>query len=93
MGNSDFYTYMVECADGTLYTGWTTNPQKRLDCHNQGKGAKYTRARRPVTLRALWRFDSKSEAMRFEVELKRLPRQQKLLLAVSQVGLAEFGRT
>ncbi len=80
MAENEFYTYMLECADGTLYTGWTTDPKKRFEQHNLGKGAKYTRARRPVILRAVWAFASKAEAMRFEYELKRLSRSQKLNL-------------
>lgn len=74
MGNEAFFTYMVECADGTLYTGWTTDVEQRLARHNQGKGAKYTRARLPVRLKGFWSFQSKSEAMRFEHQLKQLPR-------------------
>ena len=92
MGNQAFFTYVLECADGTLYTGWTTDPQKRLAQHNQGKGAKYTRTRRPVNIKAVWRFDSKSEAMRFEYHFKRLTREQKLAQVRLQAGLGEFSR-
>jgi len=73
-----FYTYMLQCADGTFYTGWTTNVGKRMLSHNNGKGARYTRNRCPVQLVGVWRFASKSEAMRFEYWLKQLPRQEKL---------------
>lgn len=76
----EFYTYLLECADGTLYAGWTTEPERRLAQHNLGKGAKYTRTRLPVTLQAVWQFDSKPEAMRFEWQLKHLTRTQKLRL-------------
>ncbi len=69
-----FYTYMLECADGTYYTGWTTNVEKRLNTHNEGKGARYTKPRRPVYLKQVWAFDTKSEAMKFEYWIKTLPR-------------------
>jgi putative endonuclease len=75
-----YFTYILECADNTLYTGWTTDVAKRVEAHNKGKGAKYTRTRGPVRLLASWCFDSKSEAMRWEWFIKRLPRPQKLQL-------------
>jgi putative endonuclease len=84
MEQAGFYTYILACADGTLYTGWSTDPGKRLARHNQGKGAKYTRSRLPVALQAVWRFDTKTEAMRFERELKALTRPQKLRLIQAQ---------
>lgn len=74
----DFFTYIVRCADDTLYTGWTNNLEQRLKAHNSGCGAKYTRTRAPVTLIASWGFDSKSEAMRLEYAIKQMPRQAKL---------------
>ncbi len=77
---SSCYTYILECADGTLYTGWTNDIQKRLDIHNSGKGAKYTRARLPVRLLSHWQFESKSEAMKFELELKSMTRKAKIEL-------------
>lgn len=60
------YTYIVECKDGTLYTGWTNNLEKRIADHNSGKGAKYTRARKPVTLVYYETFEAKEEAMKRE---------------------------
>ena len=75
-----FYTYLVECADGTLYCGWTVNIEKRLVAHNAGTGAKYTKTRRPVTLKACWSFDTKQEAQRWEYQVKQLTRAQKLQL-------------
>lgn len=72
-----FYTYVLECADKTYYTGWTTEPERRLAVHNQGRGAKYTRARLPVTMVACWCFASKSEAMKWEHFMKTLPRPHK----------------
>ena len=78
------YTYILECADGTLYTGWTTDPVKRTKDHNQSEtGAKYTRARRPVKLVYYEEFESKQEAMRREYEIKHMPRSKKLALICS----------
>ena len=74
----DFYMYVLECADGTLYTGYTTDVIKRLATHNAGKGAKYTRARLPVNLLYQETFPTKSEAMRAEALFKRKSRQAKL---------------
>ena len=72
------YTYIVQCADGTLYTGWTNCLQKRLKAHNEGKaGAKYTRSKRPVKLVY---YETKEEAMRREYAIKQLTRKQKLNL-------------
>lgn len=75
------YTYIVECADGTLYTGWTTNVQKRVKAHNEEKsGAKYTKAKRPVKLVYYEEYETKEEAMRREYAIKQLTRKQKLEL-------------
>lgn len=75
------YTYIVECADGTLYTGWTTNVQKRVKAHNEEKsGAKYTKAKRPVKLVYYEGYETKEEAMRTEYAIKQLTRKQKLEL-------------
>ena len=75
------YTYIVQCADGTLYTGWTNFLQKRLKAHNEGKaGAKYTRSKRPVKLVYYEGFETKEEAMRREYAIKQLTRKQKLNL-------------
>ena len=72
------YTYMVKCADGTLYTGWTNCLQKRLKAHNEGKnGAKYTKAKRPVRLVYYEGFRTKEEAMRREYQIKQLTREKK----------------
>ena len=75
-----YYAYMVECADGTLYSGFTTNLEKRVAVHNSGKGAKYTRSRLPVKLVYFEVFDSKQEAQRREWQLKQLTRSKKLEL-------------
>ena len=75
-----WYIYILECSDGTLYTGITTDVNRRLSEHNSGKGAKYTKVRRPVTLRALFEAKNRSEASKEEYRIKRLSRQQKLKL-------------
>ena len=75
------YTYMVKCADGTLYTGWTTSVEKRLKAHNEGKaGAKYTRAKRPEELVYYEGYATKEEAMSREYAIKQLTRKEKLAL-------------
>lgn len=75
-----FYAYMLKCSDSTIYTGWTTDLAKRLEAHNSGKGARYTRARLPVELLVSWSFDTKREAMQKEYQLKLLRRSEKLQL-------------
>ncbi len=75
------YVYMVCCANGALYTGYTIDVERRLALHNAGKGGRYTRSHRPVSLVATWTFNSKGEALRAERALKRLPREQKLRMA------------
>ncbi len=71
------YTYILECADGTYYCGWTNDIDKRLRTHNAGKGGKYTRARLPVRLVHLETFPTKEEAMAREWQIKQLKREQK----------------
>lgn len=71
------YVYVVECRDGSLYTGYTTDVDRRIDEHNDGAGAKYTRARRPVELVHVERYESQSAAMSREYEVKQLSRRQK----------------
>ena len=74
------YTYILKCNDGTLYTGWTNNIEKRVSDHNAGKGAKYTKVRRPVELAYFETFDTKEEAMKREYQIKQMKRQDKLKL-------------
>ena len=74
------YTYIVECADGSLYCGWTNNLEKRIADHNAGKGAKYTKTRLPVKLVYYEEFDTKEEAMSREWHIKELSREEKLKL-------------
>lgn len=77
----NYYVYIVICADQTLYTGWTTDLEKRLHAHNHlPKGAKYTKHRRPVVLKYSESFESKSDALKREIEIKKLTRSQKLEL-------------
>jgi len=78
-----FYVYLLRCADGSLYTGYTTDLDARLATHNAGKGAAYTRSRLPVVLVHAEPFATKSEALRREIELKRWPRSRKLALLVA----------
>ena len=73
-----YYIYVVKCKDGTLYTGYTNDVFRRLRVHNEGKGAKYTKARRPVELLYYESFATKSEAMKQEVAFKRKTRIEKL---------------
>ncbi len=74
------YTYILRCADGTLYTGWTNDLEKRLLAHNGGSGAKYTRSRLPVELVYYERYGTKEEAMSREWHIKRMTRPQKMKL-------------
>lgn len=84
------YVYMLNCADGSLYTGWTYDLQTRLERHNQGQGARYTRGRIPVRLVYWETCASKSEALKRELAIKRLKRAQKLdLIAGRQFGTGQ----
>lgn len=85
---SESYVYILRCADGTLYTGWTTDPAARLAAHNgkSGGGAKYTRGRRPCTLVYIERLPDKQAAMRRECEIKRLPRAEKEALCATKAS-------
>ena len=77
------YTYIVTCSDGSLYTGWTNDLTRRLKAHNEGKGAKYTKSRRPVVLAYYEEFSTKEEAMRREWEIKHMTRQEKMRMIPS----------
>ena len=74
----EYYCYIVECADGTFYTGWTTDLEKRVTTHNAGRGSRYTRLRRPVKLVYFENLPDRSKAMRREAQIKRLSRPAKL---------------
>lgn len=82
-----YYVYLLRCADGTLYTGFTNDLARRLAAHNAGRGAKYTRGRRPVELVYWESFSNKSSALRREYAIKQLPRRQKLTLIQSSAPL------
>jgi putative endonuclease len=76
-----YHVYILTCADGSLYTGITTDVERRLHEHNcTSRGAKYTRSRRPVTLAVSWSVADRSAALREEARIKRLTRKQKLEL-------------
>lgn len=75
------YTYLLKCADDTFYCGWTNELDRRIKAHNDGKGAKYTKGRRPVTLAYYEIFETREEAMRREAAIKKLSRKDKLELA------------
>lgn len=77
------WAYLLRCADGSLYAGWTNDLQKRLAAHNAGTGARYTRGRRPVALAWAQGFATKSQAMACEAKLKRLPKAEKEALAAA----------
>ena len=74
------YIYILECSDKSLYCGWTDDIEKRVKTHNEGKGAKYTKARLPVKLVYFEDFSTKSEAMKREVAIKKMNRKDKLKL-------------
>lgn len=81
-----YYTYMLRCEDGSLYTGITTNLSRRFAEHTGagGKGAKYTASRRPVCYEAAWRSASRSEASKLERRIKLLTKQEKESLVRGQ---------
>ena len=80
MINAMHYVYILKCSDDSLYCGYTTDPAKRLSVHNSGKGAKYTRSRRPCELIYSESYDDKSTALKREAAIKRLSREEKLKL-------------
>lgn len=79
------YTYILRCGDGSLYTGWTNNLEKRVKTHNAGKGGKYTATRLPVELVYYETYATKQEAMSREYAIKQLSRKQKLKL-IEKIG-------
>lgn len=80
MNEKKYYTYILRCGDDTLYTGFTTDLEHRLQIHNAGKGAKYTKARLPVEMIYHEEYPTKEEAMRREAAIKKLTRKQKIEL-------------
>lgn len=83
------YVYVVRCANGSLYTGYTKDIEVRIAAHNEGKGGRYTRSHRPVELIATWSFETKREALQIEYRIKQLPRQKKLEL-VQQLDIPKW---
>ncbi|WP_260446372.1 MULTISPECIES: GIY-YIG nuclease family protein [unclassified Nostoc] len=83
-----FYVYLACCANGTLYVGYSQNVEKRIAAHNAGRGGRYTRINRPLTLVATWSFTSRAEAIRMERSLKHLSPEQKLVLASKQTAVS-----
>ena len=77
---AEAFVYLLRCADGSLYCGWTNDLRRRLAAHNAGTGGKYTRSRRPVELVYWEHFATREEAMRREWHIKRLSRAEKLAL-------------
>lgn len=88
------YTYIVKCKDGSLYTGWTNDIERRIKAHNEGKGAKYTKSRRPVKLVYYEEFVTKEEAMRREYAIKHMKRKdkEKVIRAKEEVDKEEVDR-
>ena len=82
--NDVFYIYILKCCDDTLYTGYTNHLEQRITQHNEGKGAKYTRGRLPVALVYFEEYQTKSEAMKREYEIKQLSREEKIKLICDQ---------
>ena len=74
----NWYVYILQCADGTLYTGITNDLDRRLKAHNAGTASKYTRVRRPVAMAHQEETDSKGNALRRELQIKSMSRQQKM---------------
>ncbi len=78
-----FFVYLLECSDGSLYCGYATDIKARIELHNKGRASKYTKSRLPAKLVFLERKKTKSEAMKREAEIKKMPRKEKLELVAS----------
>lgn len=85
-----FYCYLLECNDGSYYTGWTTDPRRRERQHNRGVGSRYTRLKMPVRLVYLEEQPDRSTAQRREIAIKKLSHAQKKALVISQTGSADL---
>jgi len=85
--NGSWFTYLLRCADGKIYTGVTNDLQKRMAAHNKGEASKFTRVRLPVILLAVSRAMTKEDAFRLEYAIKHLPREKKVQALID--GLAE----
>ncbi len=87
MADQSNYVYILLCSDHTLYTGWTNDLESRISSHNAGTGAKYTRTRLPVKLVYCEKLNTKSEALKREIEIKKLSRKKKLELIKSYTAI------
>jgi putative endonuclease len=87
----EYFVYLACCANGTFYVGYTRNVERRIAMHNAGHGGRYTRSNRPVSLVAVWPFNSKAEALRAERELKCFPPERKRALAEVATSLEGEG--
>ena len=84
------YTYLLRCADGSFYCGWTNDLVKRLAAHNAGTGGRYTRSRRPVELAWYTVSETRPQAMHLEAQIKQLRRSQKEALVSGEVQINEY---
>jgi putative endonuclease len=78
------FVYLLRCADGSLYCGWTIDVERRMDAHAHGRASRYTASRRPIEVAAVWRMASRTDARRAEWALKRLTRPQKERLVAGE---------
>ena len=90
-----YFVYMLRCADGSLYTGSTDDPGKRFEAHAAGKGARYTRSHPPVGIAAVWRTETKGDALKLEYRIKHLSKEKKerLVRGESFDGFSEENRS
>lgn len=86
MEKNNHYFYVLRCKDGSFYTGYTNNLERRIKLHNEGKGAKYTRGRGPVSLLYKKVFDNKSDALKAEYHFKKWTRQKKEAFLIKELG-------
>lgn len=85
-----WFSYLLSCRDGSLYSGFTVDMPRRLSLHNAGKGARYTAGHRPVRLSALWQWPDRHAAMSAEALVKRLSRDRKIQLVRSPDAIGDF---
>ncbi len=86
MENNEHYFYVLTCKDGSFYGGYTNNLERRIKLHNEGKGAKYTRGRGPVTLTFFKQYSTKSDALKAEWQFKHLNRKKKIEFLRKEMG-------
>ena len=90
LGDDRWFLYLARCGDGSLYAGIARDVRARIAAHDAGKGARYTRGRGPITLAASTRCKNKGDALRLEIALKALPRQEKI--SIARKGLGAWAR-